>query len=93
MKCTACSSTALVEGSIVESGSGDVSFKPTDLPLFKSMFGIGTRPVRAYACTHCSNLQLAVEFREEDLKRYQQFEGRQPSLMERLGEKSEEEEP
>jgi len=48
------------------------------------MFGTGTRPVRAYGCLRCQHLQLAVEFSEEDLRRYQQFEGQQPGILERL---------
>ena len=48
------------------------------------MFGVGTRKVRAYGCVHCQHLQLAVDFSEKDLLRYQQFEGEQPALLERL---------
>jgi hypothetical protein len=48
------------------------------------MFGVGTRDIRAYGCLHCQHLQLAVDFREEDLQRYQQFEGEQPGVLERL---------
>jgi hypothetical protein len=29
-------------------------------------------------------LQLAVEFNEKDLERYQQFEGEQPGVLERI---------
>jgi hypothetical protein len=29
-------------------------------------------------------LQLAVEFNEDDLERYQQFEGEQPGVLERI---------
>ncbi len=48
------------------------------------MFGIGTRGVRAYGCINCQHLQLAVEFSDEDLQSYQQFEGEQPSVLERI---------
>lgn len=48
------------------------------------MFGVGMRGVRAYGCIHCQHLQLAVEFTEEDSQRYQQFEGQQPSVLERI---------
>ena len=41
---------------------------------------IGTREVRAYGCIRCQNLQLAVDFSESDLERYQQFEGERPIL-------------
>jgi hypothetical protein len=52
--------------------------------MWKSMFGVGTREVRAYACIHCQHLQLAVDFSEDDMKRYQQFEGEQPSVLDRI---------
>ena len=48
------------------------------------MFGVGTRGVRAYGCVHCGHLQLAVDFSEKDLLKYQQFEGEQPGILERL---------
>ena len=81
MRCVACGSTALVEGTLIDVPSG---FKPKESSNFKSMFGIGTREVRAYGCVHCQHLQLAVSFSEEDLQRYQQFEGEQPGVLERI---------
>lgn len=57
MKCVACGSTALVEGTLLDnSGGGTSIFKPKDLSIWKSMFGIGTREVRAYGCIHCQHL-------------------------------------
>ncbi len=85
MKCTVCGSTNLVEGSIDAYDTADIKFTPRDTPLLKRMFGSGTRPIRAYGCIRCHHLQLAVEFSEEDLRRYQEFEGQQPSILERLG--------
>jgi len=85
MKCVACGSEALVEGSVMEAGSGSaVVFSPKDVPRFKSMLGIGMRAVRAYGCVHCRHLQLAVDFDDKDLERYQAFEGQQPDLLERI---------
>jgi hypothetical protein len=81
MKCVACGSTALVEGTLIDNSSG---FKPKELSNLKSMFGVGTREVRAYGCIHCQHLQLAVSFSEEDVQRYQQFEGEQPGVLERI---------
>ena len=81
MKCVACGSTALVEGTLIDNSSG---FKPKELSSWKSMFGIGTREVRAYGCIRCQHLQLAISFSEEDLQRYQQFEGEQPGVLERI---------
>ncbi len=49
MKCVACGSTAIVEGTLIDNSSG---FKPKELSNLKSMFGVGTREVRAYGCIH-----------------------------------------
>lgn len=85
MKCVACGSAALVEGSLMDSVGGPAgTFVPKELSVWKSMFGVGTRKVRAYGCVHCQHLQLAVSFSQEDLQRYQQFEGEQPGVLERI---------
>ena len=85
MKCLACGSEALVGGTVLNnSDGGSVVFKLDDVPVWKSMFGVGTRTVRAYGCVHCQHLQLAVDFNEKDRQRYQQFEGEQPGILERL---------
>ena len=84
MKCTACGSSALIEGTIRDTGASAVWFSPSDAPAFKVAFGVGAKKVRAYGCIHCQNLQLAVEFSESDLERYQQFEGEQPDVLERI---------
>ena len=84
MKCIACGSTALVEGTVRDSIGEVVRFYSTDLPALKRILYIGTREVRAYGCIHCQNLQLAVDFNESDLERYQQFEGEQPDVLERI---------
>ena len=81
MKCVACGSSALVEGTLIDNSSG---FTPKQASIWKSMFGVGTREVRAYGCIRCQHLQLAVSFSEEDLQRYQQFEGEQPGVLERI---------
>jgi hypothetical protein len=85
MNCSACGSSALVSGTILEtSGGGVVAFKADEVSTLKSMFGIGYRKVQAYGCVHCGHLQLAVEFTDEDRKRYQQFDGEQPGVIERI---------
>ena len=85
MKCTACGSEALVGGTLMDSSDGGkAAFRIDEVPTWKSLFGIGTRPVRAYGCVHCQHLQLAVDFNEKDLLRYQQFEGEQPGVLERI---------
>jgi hypothetical protein len=84
MKCTACGSTALVEGTVRDQAASGIWFCPSDVPTLKTMFGVGYKEVRAFACIHCQNLQLAVEFSESDLEHYQQFEGEQPDVLERI---------
>ena len=85
MKSLACGSEALVSGTVLDSSSGGTTgFRLDDVPIWKSMFGVGTRKVRAYGCVHCQHLQLAVDFSEKDLLRYQQFEGEQPGVLERI---------
>jgi hypothetical protein len=91
MKCVACGSTSLVEGTLIDNSGNKTSiFKPKELSIWKSMFAIGKREVRAYGCIHCQHLQLAVNFTEEDFQRYQQFEGEQPSVLERINSEPEE---
>jgi len=60
-------------------GAGTVVFKPDEVSVWKTMFGVGTRYIRVYGCIECQRLQLAVDFGEEDLRRYQQLEGGQTS--------------
>lgn len=59
-------------------------FYPQDVAAFKRIFGIGNRAVQAYGCVHCRNLQFTVDFNERDLELYQQFEGEQPNVLERI---------
>jgi hypothetical protein len=66
------------------SDGGMSSFKLKDVSTWKSIFGIGIRKVKAYGCVNCSHLQLAVDFSNKDQERYRQFEGKQPSVLERL---------
>ncbi len=85
MKCLACGSEAVVGGTLLDTGGGgSVAFKLDDVAVWKSVLGVGTRKVRAYGCVHCQHLQLAVDFSEKDKQRYQQFEGEQPGVLERL---------
>jgi hypothetical protein len=89
MKCLACGSEAVVAGTVMEmGGGGSVAFKLDDVSSLKSMFGIGTRSIRAYGCVHCHHLQLAVDFTDRDLHRYHQFEGEQPNVLERINSES-----
>jgi hypothetical protein len=87
MNCLACGSSALVSGTVLDvSSGGNTVFKIGDVPIWKSMFGVGTRKIRAYGCVHCQHLQLAVEFSDKHKQRYQQFEGEQPGVLERINE-------
>lgn len=84
MECVRCGATAVVEGAFMEtSGGGGVAFLPADTPYLKRLFG-GSRKVSAHACLHCSHLELTVEFTEEDRKRYQEFDGPQPGVLDRI---------
>ena len=86
MRCVACKSTSLVEGKITHSDLEAVKFTPGGESLFRRILGAASRSVRAYGCTHCGHLQLAIDLSEEDLSRYQTFEGEQrPSVVEQLG--------
>ena len=84
MKCMACGSRALVEGILRGDDGTNPKFYPSDTTLLRRAFAIGGRAVRAYGCVHCQHLQLAIEFREGDLERYQQFEGEQPDVLKRI---------
>ena len=85
MKCSACGSTALVEGSLIDNGSGGrVGFQLADQSTLKSMFGVGSRKIVTYGCIHCGTLQINVEFNERDVQKYQEFEGQQPGVLERI---------
>ena len=77
MKCAACGGTALVEGTLMDANStNDISFKAGETSFIKRLFGVANRrPIRAYGCLHCQHLQLAVDFNESDLERYQELEG------------------
>lgn len=89
MKCVACGSASLIEGKLLDTNGGMNAFKLNDVPTWKSIFGLGTRKVTAYGCVNCYHLQLAVDFSDEDRERYRQFEGQQPSLLERINAESE----
>lgn len=84
MKCTACGSSSLVVGTIMGGDASTPGFYPSDMPAFKRIFGIGHRAIKAYGCVNCRNLQFTVDFTERDFERYQEFEGEQPTVLERI---------
>ena len=61
-----------------------VAFYASDSPALKRALGMGSKPVQAYGCVRCKNLQFTVKFDERDLERYLQFEGEQPGVLERI---------
>ena len=71
---------------------GSLGFQPADVSTLRKIFGMGSRRIRSYGCIHCRNLQLAVEFNEEDTQRYQEFEGEQPGVLERINSEASEQE-
>ncbi len=92
MKCSACGSTALVAGSLMDTASGGrLAFQPSDLSTLKAVFGMGSRRIVTYGCIHCRTLQLTVEFNEKDIQKYQEFEGQQPGVLERINSSDEQE--
>ncbi|MEJ7847037.1 MAG: hypothetical protein WKF92_02995 [Pyrinomonadaceae bacterium] len=85
MECVRCGATAIIEGSLMEaSGGGGVSFISNEGSYLKRIFGGGSRKINAHACLHCSHLELTVEFTEKDRKRYQEFDGPQPTVLDRI---------
>lgn len=88
MECVRCGATAMVEGSLIDTGGGGgVEFLLKDISMLKSIFGRGSRKINVHACLHCSHLELMVDFTDKDRKRYQEFEGPQPGILDRIGEK------
>ncbi len=77
MRCNGCGNSSLVEGDLVHSDGDGAKFSPSGDSKLKRALGMGSRTVRAFGCPRCGNLQLAVEFSEEDMKKYQSFEGEQ----------------
>jgi predicted nucleic-acid-binding Zn-ribbon protein len=87
MECVRCGATAMIDGSLTESSSGgDVLFASNEKSFLKRMFSIGNRKIKAFACLHCSHLELMVEFTDKDRKKYQDFSGPQPGVIDRIAE-------
>jgi len=75
----------MIEGSLLETtGGGGIAFLSKSKSYLKQIFGSGSRKVSAYACLHCSHVELLVEFTEKDRERYQKFDGPQPGVLERI---------
>ena len=78
MKCLACGNSNLVEGTLNWTSAEKIKFKPSDRSVLQKMLGIGDRPLRAFGCVLCHNLQLEIDFTDDDRKRYEEFEYTQP---------------
>ena len=74
----------MVEGTLQGEDGSVMGFQPGDAPWIKRALALGRRCIRAYGCIRCQLLQLAVDFSEKDRKQYQQYEGEQPGVLERL---------
>jgi len=86
MECVRCGATAIIEGSLMEmAAGGGMSFLSKDGSYLKKIFGGGSRSIKAFACVHCSHLELMVEFTDKDRERYQEFDGPQPGVLDRIG--------
>jgi hypothetical protein len=83
MKCVSCGSTNLVEGTVPVTPKDNLKFNPGGR-TFKDRIFMGGRKIQAYGCLHCNHLQFSVDFEPGDLERYQEFEGTQPTIIERL---------
>ena len=86
MECVRCGASVMLAGSLLErSSGGDVFFCSDEVSTMKRLLSFGNRKVKAYACLHCSHLELMVEFTDQDRKRHQEFPGPQPDILERIG--------
>ena len=83
MRCVSCGSSNLIEGTVPQTPKDDLKFNPSGRSFKDRILGRG-RKIRAYGCLHCNHLQFAVDFEPGDLERYQEFEGSQPQVIERL---------
>lgn len=85
MTCMACGSKNLAGGSLTGAGDGQqIRFTFSDQATWKTLLGMGMRPVSTMACLHCGNLQLQVQFTDDDRERFATFDGPQESIVEPL---------
>ena len=80
MECVRCGATAMIDGLL----RTDVKFYANENSFVKRLFSIGSRDIKAYACLHCSHLELMVEFTDKDRTLLQHFEGSQPDVLDRI---------
>ncbi len=88
MKCLACGSTNLVKGRLQAEDGAVPGFQFNNARWLKRVLSLDKRGIRAYGCMRCGHLQLAVDFSDQDREQYQQFEGEQPDLLDRINQDS-----
>ena len=81
MKCLACGSSNLVEGTAMDSNGSSVAFQLLDNPAWKQMLGVGKRKLQTYACVHCGMAHQRVAFTAGDREQFAKFDGPQPSVV------------
>jgi hypothetical protein len=86
MKCVSCGSPHLVEGTLPLTPKDDLKFKPGGRSFRDRAFGNRGLDVRAFGCVECGHLQFGVSFDPAEAEKYKNFEGLQPSVLERLQE-------
>ena len=85
MKCAACGSSNLVDGTVLGGDEQAVKFVFAGRSRWRKVLGVGNRAIAAFACVHCGYLQQQVRFTDEDRARFVSFEGPQPSVVDEGG--------
>jgi hypothetical protein len=81
MRCIACGSENLAEGSFIGGDGQGVNFVLSDSGFWRTMLGSGTRRMTMMACLHCGHLQQHVQFTDKDRQRLATFDGPQESIV------------
>ena len=82
MRCIACGSENLAEGSFIGGDGQAVNFVLNDRGFWRKILGMGSRPMTLLACLHCGHLQQHVQFTDEDRQRLATFDGPRESIVE-----------
>jgi hypothetical protein len=81
MKCLACQSTNLVEGTVGGAEGAPIYFQIANDSAIKRLFGAGYRKLTGWACVHCGAVQLQVQLTDKDRKAFGRFDGPQVSVV------------
>ena len=90
MRCSACGSSNLVEGLLVDGDEEATRFTFAGRSRWRKILGIGNREVITFACIRCGSIQQQVQFTEQDHERFASYEGPHPSIVDGPGEVGEE---